>query len=247
MSERPELEGLIDSEALARWMDDAQLPGAGEPLAISPIGGGASNEIFSLQRSQRKMVLRRPPRKVPKGRNQTMLREYRVLRALRDSDVPHARVHGVCEDESIIGACFYLMDHVDGWSPMQMLGTWPAPFDQGPKAQLLSEKSPAGACGLVARARQASSPTVPNRRSLSASSFTVSGVFRRSCCQQGSRWSPSAGFLTYPCLSRDVSQKDPFSRRHPARLSSAKLRRSPPLTCPGGFGQDVSVTSTDRN
>jgi len=58
-----------------------------------------------------------------------MLREYRVLRALRDSGVPHARVHGVCEDESIIGACFYLMDHVEGWSPMQMLGTWPAPFD----------------------------------------------------------------------------------------------------------------------
>ena len=129
MSEPAQLEGLVDRDALARWMDEHRLPGAGEPLSITPITGGASNEIFSLERGEQHMVLRRPPRKVPKGRNQTMLREYRVLRALRDTQVPHARAHGVCEDESVIGACFYIMDHVDGWSPMQMNGVWPAPFD----------------------------------------------------------------------------------------------------------------------
>jgi aminoglycoside phosphotransferase (APT) family kinase protein len=125
-----ELEGLIDVPALARWMDEARLPGAGEELQVRPIGGGASNEIFSLRRGAHALVLRRPPREVPAGRNQTMLREYRVLRALRGTRVPHARVHAVCEDESIVGACFYVMDHVEGWSPMQMNGVWPAPFDE---------------------------------------------------------------------------------------------------------------------
>ena len=120
---------LVDLKALEAWMDAEGLPGAGEALQVAPIGGGASNEIFALERGEHSMVLRRPPDPVPPGRNQTMLREYRVLHALRDSDVPHARARGRCEDESVLGACFYVMDRVEGWSPMQMGGHWPAPFD----------------------------------------------------------------------------------------------------------------------
>ena len=75
------------------------------------------------------MVLRRPPRKVPEGRNETMLREYRVLDALNGTDVPHREAIAACDDKSVLGACFYLMDHVDGWSPMSIGGSWPAPFD----------------------------------------------------------------------------------------------------------------------
>ncbi len=123
------LEGLIDESALAKWMDREGLPGTGEELTVCPISGGASNEIFELTRGGERMVLRRPPRNVPKGRNETMLREYRVLAALADSDVPHARARGVCEDASVLGAAFYVMDHVDGWSPIATPGQWPAPFD----------------------------------------------------------------------------------------------------------------------
>ena len=129
------LDGLIDEGALARWMDDNELPGAGSALTIQAIAGGASNEIFSLERGDHRMVLRRPPREVPAGRNQTMLREHRVLHALRDSDVPHARALGLCKDESVLGACFYIMDHVDGWSPMQLEGKWPEPFDHDLEAR----------------------------------------------------------------------------------------------------------------
>lgn len=129
MAENDPLEGLIDVAKLAAWMDSEGLPGRGEPLAVHAIPGGASNEIFSLARGDEHMVLRRPPRKVPKGRNQTMLREYRVLAALEDSDVPHARAFGVCEDQDIIGASFYIMNFVDGWSPIATPGEWPAPFD----------------------------------------------------------------------------------------------------------------------
>ena len=133
-------QGLVDAEALARWMDAERLPGEGEVPELSPIAGGASNEIFELRRGGQRMVLRRPPREVPQGRNQTMLREYRVLRALRNSDVPHARVLGGCDDESVLGAFFYVMDFVDGWSPINSDG-WPEPFgsDLALRAGLASE------------------------------------------------------------------------------------------------------------
>src|SRR5262249_33085959 len=75
-----------------------------------------------------RLALRRPPRKVPKGRNETMLREFRVLDALRDTDVPHTHVYGACDDTDVLGAAFYVMEFVDGWSPMNTNG-WPAPFD----------------------------------------------------------------------------------------------------------------------
>ena len=121
---------LLDVERLARWMDAEGLPGKGEKPAVSSISGGASNEILSLTRGGESMVLRRPPRNIPKGRNDTMLREYRVLSALRDSDVPHPRVLGASDDPKIGGgAFFYVMEYVDGWSPMSMGDTWPAPFD----------------------------------------------------------------------------------------------------------------------
>ncbi|HMD45234.1 MAG TPA: phosphotransferase family protein [Acidimicrobiales bacterium] len=120
--------GLIDTERLAAWMDDQGLAGKGEPVETRFISGGASNEIFLVRRGEHEMVLRRPPRVVPKGRNETMMREYRVLDALNGTDVPHPEAYAACDDESVIGASFYLMGHVDGWSPMNTDG-WPPPFD----------------------------------------------------------------------------------------------------------------------
>jgi len=125
MTEADRVAGLVDEERLARWMDEWKLPAAGERLTARFVSGGASNEIFEIRRGAARMALRRPPRLVPKGRNETMLREARVLAALRDSDVPHARLLGVCEDTSVLGACFYVMDWVEGWTP---LGPLPEPY-----------------------------------------------------------------------------------------------------------------------
>ncbi|MCH2173761.1 phosphotransferase family protein [Myxococcota bacterium] len=135
MSDEERVEGLVDVPKLEVWMDERGLPGSGEPLTTKFISGGASNEIFELRRGDHRMALRRPPRKVPKGRNETMLREYRVLHALNDSDVPHPRALAVCEDTELLGACFYIMDHVDGWSPMSMGDTWPEPFESDLEAR----------------------------------------------------------------------------------------------------------------
>jgi aminoglycoside phosphotransferase (APT) family kinase protein len=56
-----------------------------------------------------------------------MAREYRVLRALNGTDVPHPEAIAACDDPGVIGSSFYLMDYVDGWSPMNS-GGWPEPF-----------------------------------------------------------------------------------------------------------------------
>ncbi len=126
---------LVDEERLGRWMDERGLPGAGEPVTSRFISGGASNEIFAIARGDFEAVLRRPPRVVPEGRNKTMLREYRVLEALNGTDVPHPEAYAACEDTDVIGACFYLMSMVDGWSPMNMGEHWPAPFDTDVEAR----------------------------------------------------------------------------------------------------------------
>jgi aminoglycoside phosphotransferase (APT) family kinase protein len=120
--------GLVDEERLGRWMDAEGLPGEGEPVTSRFISGGASNEIFEIRRGDFGAVLRRPPRVVPKGRNETMLREFRVLDALNGTDVPHPEAFAACSDPDVIGSAFYLMSLVDGWSPMNTDG-WPAPFD----------------------------------------------------------------------------------------------------------------------
>ena len=119
--------GLVDPERLGAWMDGQGLPGEGEPIAARFVSGGASNEIFEVSRGGHRWALRRPPRRVPPGRNETMMREYRILAALDGTDVPHARAAGACDDPEVLGAAFYLMDFVDGWSPISE-PEWPEPF-----------------------------------------------------------------------------------------------------------------------
>ena len=126
-SEAERTQGLIDPIALGAWMDSQGLPGQGEPVTSRFVSGGASNEIFEICRGEHRWALRRPPRNVPEGRNETMMREFRILSALADTDVPHARAAGGCDDTSVMGAAFYLMDFVDGWSPISEPG-WPEPF-----------------------------------------------------------------------------------------------------------------------
>jgi aminoglycoside phosphotransferase (APT) family kinase protein len=120
----------INVDALQRWMDGQGLPGSGAPLTARYISGGASNEIFELRRGDVRMALRKPPAKVPKGRNEIMLREYRVIHALNGTDVPHPEGIAVCEDTSVLGSCFYIMGHIDGFTPM---GELPPPFHDSPE------------------------------------------------------------------------------------------------------------------
>jgi aminoglycoside phosphotransferase (APT) family kinase protein len=118
----------LDTDALAGFMDARGLPGSGLPIGVEFVTGGASNDLFAISRGDYRVALRKPPAVVPPGRNETMVREHRLLAALADTDVPHARVVAGCDDPSVLGGCFYLMEFVDGWSPIQEGTTWPAPF-----------------------------------------------------------------------------------------------------------------------
>jgi aminoglycoside phosphotransferase (APT) family kinase protein len=124
-----EQSGLIDAERLGAWMDQEGLPGAGQPIEYSYISGGSQNEIFRISRGELDCVMRRPPRSAPAVRDEGILREWRIIKALNGTDVPHTEAIAVCTDTSVLGCTFYLMAYVDGWSPAATAGSWPAPFD----------------------------------------------------------------------------------------------------------------------
>ena len=97
-----------------------RIEGFAGPLAIEQFKGGQSNPTFRVSAGGRSYVLRRkPPGKLLPSAH-AVDREYRVLTALRDSGVPVPRTYCLCEDESIIGTAFYIMDCVEGrvlWDP----------------------------------------------------------------------------------------------------------------------------------
>ena len=102
---------LLVLEPLLAFLDEHGL-GAGEP-EITAIGDGRSNATFLFDRGGQRFVLRRPPRPpIPPSAND-MLREARVQRALAGR-VRVPEILAVCEDESVLGAPFYVMEEVRG-------------------------------------------------------------------------------------------------------------------------------------
>src|SRR5689334_12324013 len=100
--------------ALERWMAD-HVPGVAGPLTVSQFKGGQSNPTYRIDApSGRSFVLRRkPPGKLLPGAH-AVDREARVMTALGAQDFPVPHVHGACDDESVIGTPFFVMDMVEG-------------------------------------------------------------------------------------------------------------------------------------
>jgi len=117
----------MDIESLSKWMDAEGLPGDGELAEVTPLSGGSQNDLYAITRGGAKMALRRPSQHGIEAGTKVLMREARLLKALAGTDVPHAAFRGATDDLSVIGAPFYMMDLVDGWSPMS--GGWAAPFD----------------------------------------------------------------------------------------------------------------------
>lgn len=89
----------------------ARVPGAAGPLRFSLIRGGRSNLTYRVESEDgRCWVLRRPPLGHVLPTAHDMAREYRVLSALADSDVPVARPIALCEDAAVNDATFYVME-----------------------------------------------------------------------------------------------------------------------------------------
>jgi aminoglycoside phosphotransferase (APT) family kinase protein len=109
----------FDVAALERYLD-AHIPDFRGPVQVEQFRGGQSNPTFKLVTPDHTYVLRRkPPGKLLPSAH-AVDREYRVISALADSEVPVARCHVLCTDELVIGTAFYVMDYVEGrvlWDP----------------------------------------------------------------------------------------------------------------------------------
>jgi len=107
------MSGDLDLRAVERWMA-AQVEGFQGPVSAEKFVGGQSNPTYLLRASSGQYVLRRkPPGKLLKSAH-AVDREFRVQAALAGTDVPVARMHGLCMDDTVVGSAFYVMDHVDG-------------------------------------------------------------------------------------------------------------------------------------
>jgi aminoglycoside phosphotransferase (APT) family kinase protein len=104
----------IDPAGVEGWFAE-HVEGAEPPLRFARISGGHSNLTYEVtDAGGRRWALRRPPLGKRLGSAHDMGREFKVVSALGPTDVPVAPTLGLCEDETAIGAPFYVMDFVEG-------------------------------------------------------------------------------------------------------------------------------------
>lgn len=104
----------IDPKPLEAWFG-ANVPGVDLPLRFERIAGGHSNLTYRVtDAAGTSWALRRPPLGKRLGSAHDMGREHKVVSALGPTEVPVAPVVGLCEDESVNGAPFYVMKFVEG-------------------------------------------------------------------------------------------------------------------------------------
>ena len=100
---------------LQTWLGD-QMDGFEGPLTVEQFNGGQSNPTYKLITPGRTYVMRTKPG--PKAKllpsAHAIEREYRVMDALALSGVPVPRMHVLCEEESVIGRAFFVMEFVEG-------------------------------------------------------------------------------------------------------------------------------------
>jgi aminoglycoside phosphotransferase (APT) family kinase protein len=104
----------IDASGVSDWFEH-HVPRARPPLCFELVSGGRSNLTYRVtDATNRRWVLRRPPMSGLLPSAHDMAREYRIIAALRSTPVPVPPPVGLCEDASVNGAPFLVMEHVDG-------------------------------------------------------------------------------------------------------------------------------------
>ena len=102
----------METVRLARFLDETL--GDHTPITVEPMTGGGSCDIFAVDRGTCRWVLRRAPRHASSATAHDVLREFRVLNAIKDRPVPIARPVLPCSDPDVFGGPFYLMDRIEG-------------------------------------------------------------------------------------------------------------------------------------
>ncbi|MFB7590625.1 phosphotransferase family protein [Streptomyces sp. NPDC056169] len=104
----------LDPERLRRFLDRERPGLVSGPLEARLIEGGRSNLTYVVTDGTGRWVVRRPPLGHVLATAHDMRREHRVISALHTTDVPVPRSLLLCEDESVLGSPFYVMEFVDG-------------------------------------------------------------------------------------------------------------------------------------
>jgi len=104
----------LDLMRFATWFDDVFPGEIGGPMRGRLISGGRSNLTYEVSDGTRTWVVRRPPLGHVLATAHDMGREYRVITALRHTDVPVPLTYALCTDPDVLGAPFYVMSKVDG-------------------------------------------------------------------------------------------------------------------------------------
>jgi aminoglycoside phosphotransferase (APT) family kinase protein len=112
--------GGFDASALAEWLQP-RLDGLRTPLDVKRFSGGQSNPTFLIaDAAGKRYVLRKKPAGELLPSAHAVDREYRVMKALENMEVPVPRMICYCEDVGVIGTPFYVMEFVEGrifWDP----------------------------------------------------------------------------------------------------------------------------------
>ena len=105
----------FDVAALQTWLS-AHMDGFNGPLQVEMFKGGQSNPTYKLITPNKSYVMRAKPGPVAKllPSAHAIEREFAVMRGLQNTGVPVAHMHVLCEDESVIGRAFYVMEFVQG-------------------------------------------------------------------------------------------------------------------------------------
>ncbi|WP_326640188.1 phosphotransferase family protein [Streptosporangium sp. NBC_01755] len=103
----------LDLPALQQYFD-LHVPEASGPISADLVHGGRSNLTYRLSDGRTSWVLRRPPLGGLTPSAHDVAREYRVVAALYGSGVPVARAVALCEDPSVLGCAFSLVEYVSG-------------------------------------------------------------------------------------------------------------------------------------
>jgi len=103
----------LDEAAVTAYLRE-NLAGFEGPMQVTKFEGGQSNPTFMLKTPTHSYVLRRKPPGVLLKSAHAVDREFRVQKALEGSEVPVSKMHLLCDDDSVIGSMFYIMDHVQG-------------------------------------------------------------------------------------------------------------------------------------
>ncbi|MFB6270931.1 MAG: phosphotransferase, partial [Halobacterium sp.] len=103
---------LVDESALRAYLEDAI--GPADSFAVDRHQEGHSNETLFVEYGDRDLVVRRPPPGETAETAHDVLREYRVIDALQDTDVPVPETVAACDDHDVVGSDFYVMERVAG-------------------------------------------------------------------------------------------------------------------------------------